>query len=299
MYYYTAYGLTIQSSIRLPELFATNVEEKTVDITISYDSVPKVPESIEGRWIRRVQADTNQCRVSYDSYGTFLISNGSEIVFDPDSPGVMQMRETRHLLETQILAILLHQRGRLVLHASAVSIDGNSIVFLGPSGVGKSSMAAAIHEMGYRVLEDDVVSVRIDQGVPIIDPGVPVLRLPIDSVEALDVERRNLHKDGLNKNKRFMDISYSPGSSNLDGCYIYKPGDEYRIEKLTSSENVLHVISNTYGRNLLSDMELQEDNFIQCSTVAENVPFRSIHRPSKLDDIKSHARKLVSDIQSI
>ena len=41
-------------------------------------------------------------------------------------------------------AVLLHQRNYLILHASAVSVEGEAVIFLGNSGDGKSTMSDRI-----------------------------------------------------------------------------------------------------------------------------------------------------------
>ena len=43
------------------------------------------------------------------------------------------------------IAILLHQRGYVILHASCVNLGSAAVAFLGDSTAGKSFMAAALH----------------------------------------------------------------------------------------------------------------------------------------------------------
>jgi len=299
MYYYTAYGLDVHSDIKLPELCRVSGVNGKPDITITHGDVSTVPESVQSEWIRRVEASPNQCRVSYDSYGTFLVEDGNKILFDSESDDAMAKRETRHLLETQILALLLHQRGRLVLHGSAVSVNGNTAIFIGPSGVGKSTIAAAVHEKGYEVLEDDVISIRFDGGVPIIDSGIPVLRLPTDTVDDLELDSSNLQDDKLSKNKNFLQFNISPKEHELDRCYTVTTGDDFNVSKIKTASTVLQLISNTYVKNYLTETESQSSNFTQCSTVAENVSFRMLSRPKEMDNLKTYANKVIADINNI
>ena len=84
------------------------------------------------------------------------------------------------------LALLLHQRGFLVLHASAVSLDGGVVAFLGHSGHGKSTTAATLHARGAAIVADDVVAVDLGApGGPAALPGFPLLKLWPDAVTAL------------------------------------------------------------------------------------------------------------------
>ena len=73
-------------------------------------------------------------------------------------PGCTQATLT-HILLDQVLPRLLTGRGDLVLHASAVEIDGMAVAFLGPSGRGKSTLAGALDRAGHPCLSDDVVRI--------------------------------------------------------------------------------------------------------------------------------------------
>ena len=54
------------------------------------------------------------------------------------------------------LAVLLHQRGRLVLHAGAVAVNGRVAAFLGGPSWGKSTTTAALDRRGHGIMADDV-----------------------------------------------------------------------------------------------------------------------------------------------
>jgi hypothetical protein len=60
------------------------------------------------------------------------------------------------------LTWLLARHARFVLHGAAVERDGVAFLVLGHSGMGKSTLAAAALEAGWRVLADDVVIVRAE-----------------------------------------------------------------------------------------------------------------------------------------
>lgn len=62
----------------------------------------------------------------------------------------------------QILPLVLSRRGRLVLHASAISCRGHVSGFLGRSGAGKSTIAAACAAAGAAIVTDDCLVVRRD-----------------------------------------------------------------------------------------------------------------------------------------
>lgn len=55
-----------------------------------------------------------------------------------------------------------HLQGRISLHGSAVAVRGRAIVFLGRSGAGKSTAAAAACAKGAELLADDAVALDFD-----------------------------------------------------------------------------------------------------------------------------------------
>lgn len=91
-----------------------------------------------------------------------------------------------HLHLNQVLPLLLSAQGQQVYHASAVVIDGAAIAFMGESGRGKSTLAAAFAVVGSPFLTDDgLVLERADDGRFLALPSHPSIRLWADSANAL------------------------------------------------------------------------------------------------------------------
>ncbi len=95
--------------------------------------------------------------------GEFQISGDlSEVVVRRDPAGRHELLPI--LMAGTVSAFLLALRGHLVLHASAVVVDGAALAFVGQSGRGKSTVAALMCVDGAELVTDDVLSV---------DPGPP------------------------------------------------------------------------------------------------------------------------------
>lgn len=69
------------------------------------------------------------------------------------------------LVRGLVLAFALAVTGECVLHASAVTADdtGGAVAFAGPSGTGKSTLAAACCAEGARFVTDDLLRVGLDR----------------------------------------------------------------------------------------------------------------------------------------
>lgn len=59
-------------------------------------------------------------------------------------------------LQGYMLAILLQQRGHLVLHGTVLQRDGLGIAICGDSGSGKSTLAASLLQQGWALVSDDL-----------------------------------------------------------------------------------------------------------------------------------------------
>jgi hypothetical protein len=96
----------------------------------------------------------------------------------------------RHVLLDQILPRVLAQRGHLVLHAAAVrTADGHTLLLLGDSGMGKSTLAAAFAQSGAEVLSDDGVLLVLESDAVHAVSCYPGLRLWPDSLDNVIADR--------------------------------------------------------------------------------------------------------------
>ena len=119
----------------------------------------------------------------HERVGMFLVQDGREMIVDP-MPGV-ERRLLRIFVLGSAMNLLLTQQGYLVLNASAVAISDWAIAFLGTWGADKSTMAAALHAQGHKMVTDDVTVVHVDTGCPTVLSGFPLFKLWPDSVVSL------------------------------------------------------------------------------------------------------------------
>jgi hypothetical protein len=65
------------------------------------------------------------------------------------------------LVAGAVVALRLLLQGELVLHASAVEVDGRALAFTGTAGMGKSTVATLFGHAGHPLLTDDVLRVSL------------------------------------------------------------------------------------------------------------------------------------------
>lgn len=93
------------------------------------------------------------------------------------------------------IVLCFRARGDLPLHAAAVEVDGGAVLLAAPRTYGKTTMAAAFHRAGHRVLSEDTSCLRLGPE-PTVVPGPAMLRIRRDVAAALDLPRaRRLAED--------------------------------------------------------------------------------------------------------
>ena len=120
----------------------------------------------------------------FPRHARFHVSNNGVIscLLHADSNAQM----LRQLLMNQIIPRYLASNGRLVLHASAVTLEnGRSVAFLGNSGVGKSTLASSFHRNGALLISDDCILLDPGENEVTAIGGFPGIRLFPDSLHAV------------------------------------------------------------------------------------------------------------------
>ena len=266
MFRYSRFLLSIHSEIELPGLPPGGPE---ADVIIRLGSVFRT----------RPYASMNQEIAIDDVVGRFHMKRGCEIVVDP-APGV-DPALIRVLLAGRMMAFLLRQRGWLPLHASGVLIGGQAVLFLGASGAGKSTAAAAFHARGHQVITDDVAPVRVNGGGEcILSPAGPTLRLRDDSRSVFGGTEPPGHVQ-WDKSVFYLSRSGGVGLASVRLVYVLADGESLRQELIqpVSAATVLSRTSFTKHRRM--DKEALSVHLRDCSAVASAVPvFRLTRRRS-------------------
>jgi hypothetical protein len=115
-------------------------------------------------------------------FGTVHVSPGGRKVTVWPGPDADEGLLSQALLGS-ISNYVMCESGRPVLHASSVAREGRAVLFLGPSGRGKSTLAAAMMTHGATVVADDVVRLLLEDHSVQVVPSIPQLRLWPKSLE--------------------------------------------------------------------------------------------------------------------
>ncbi len=202
---YRAFGLTIASGLSLPELPRSSASRSDINIDLARRTTSTASEPSDwfhtwrvhdargratGRpWLSFARTDDGYL-LRFSDLADFAVSRTGDRICCVPKPSLARTT-LRHLLLDQVLPLAIGRRGCLVLHASAVHVPGiGAVAFAGPTGCGKSTVAAAMALHGCPMITDDCLVIATGGGTRSIQPGYPGVRLWRKTVRALGFGRR-------------------------------------------------------------------------------------------------------------
>ena len=211
-----------------------------------------------------------------------------------------------HLFHNQVWPLMLSLQQKLVFHGSAVSVGTGAVAFLGRSGQGKSTLAAAFAVADTPFLTDDALLIEADGSEAYsVLPGQPAIRLWDDSRSAL------LHDDapsapaiGFTDKQRFLAEHRLPHLSAkqrlLAAYFLADDGaTEIRIEALQGADRLTAWTQQAFVLEMENPERLGAQ-FAAESRLAYVVPGFVLDFPRRFDQIDmlksrivEHAMRLV------
>lgn len=247
---YFAYGLRIESDFRLDELEVA--APGAPDVVVRRRSLGFEPAPHN---IRQFDFEREEYLFHYTLLGVIRIRGTDVIEVDP-FPEAEPL--VSHALLGPVFAMLLHLRGALVLHASAVSVGGRGVAFLGQRRAGKSTLAAALLAVGHRLISDDVVAVTFrESGYPTVAPAFARIKLADDSSGSIGLDAQAIERAHPKMLKRQHRVgSLCSGHVEMRHLFLLSRGEPAGIARLAPGEALTQLISHAYirqfGREALS-----------------------------------------------
>lgn len=180
----TCHGLAVRSDV--PLVYARDLGRRAgVPVAICEEAVQHAPatppliswEPRPGNALRaRVHRSDAGYQVWVDGVGAYGVDvEGGCLTVPADVQGV---RREEHLWAMPAV-LLFSAHGYLPLHAAAVEILGGALVLAAPGRFGKTTLAAAFAQAGFRLLAEDLVCIDVTGG-PAVLPGPAMLRIRSD-----------------------------------------------------------------------------------------------------------------------
>ena len=291
----SAYGLRVFSDLDLPDLRQATGDGRG-DIRI-------LERPLKGgaglRSIGHVmRAGPNTIELNLPDIGTFGIYDGQTIHYTR-VPGVSD-RDFRQYLMGSGLGALLIQRGTLVLHGTAIDMDGTCIVCVGHSGAGKSTLAAAMLKDGHDVLSDDVSPITADTHVL---PGLPRIKLTEGAARHLGLDPATLTQFGpsIEKYAHPTATSMADHPRPVSAIFALEPDDvdHVSIKEVQGFAKVAMLRDHTYRLPFVEGMSRHEQHFHHIVALARCTPVHVVRRPQKTFALSEFVEALKTRVSEI
>lgn len=240
---YRAYGLCIDSEIRLPLL---------QNITTS--NLPKIRICID---------DSLNLPKEYSNTSHFTKTNLNTVIYFKKKVGLFKIKEDLikikpdyKTLDADFVRVmlglpfgyLLMLRSQLTFHASAVSKNNKGIIFMGESGLGKSTIAYDLILNDFKLITEDICTISKNK----IINSFPLIKISDNKFtknsNIFTEDKFNFLSDSMNRKGFILKDKYLADESAIHSAYIFLESDiDYvKIKSLSINQSIKYIFHNTF-----------------------------------------------------
>lgn len=300
MYDYVIAGLSVRSDVVLPGV-SIAPPAQDADVVIRGGEVPHdldAPTLGGPTW----QLADDRLLLTIPGIVRLLLIGGREIrhAFEPN----VTPAEAAIFISGSGFGILLHQRGHIVLHASAVRVGERAVVFCGPSGAGKSTLAAALVDAGYDLLSDDLCCLTVESYTqPLVHPDGRQLKLWENAIDRLALQPRRADPVRPDIRKFYVEPrACSPEALPLAAIYALRearPPFVAGIEQTNVVDGATLIRDNAFRPAMVTRMGLRSLYFGAAATIVQHAGCFQLTRElgfsrmaGVVADLEAHWRQL-------
>jgi hypothetical protein len=198
--------------------------------------------------------------------------------------------------------MLMHQRGFLVLHASAVAVGGRAVAFMAQSGTGKSTLAAAFGQHGHELITDDFLCIEFDADEqPFVRPAFPYVKLYPEVVEHFARTEGEVPMKQFAADEKLAWRSaggLAGGRLPLQSIYILSDADSNEeIVDLPKMEAFVQLVRYSLALRILGMTGSRESHFRQVVRLLEgNLTVKLLRRRRSLAALPAVVRMVETDL---
>jgi len=279
VWHYLISGLSLSSEIRLPGAISREATGEC-EVVVRRGSIPS--EFVDEAATLHYRVMGSVFFYNVPKLARYLVSHGKDILVDINEGS---KESDAALFVLTVFGVLLHQRGDLILHGSAIAIDGRAVIFCGPSGAGKSTLAASLMNRGLRIVSDDLSRIEFDtNGRPIVFPDGRMLKLWNDSLEYLSLFDSRDEEVRSGVPKFFVNTQEPDSNEALQVCAVYILSEAAEssgtaVIKPDLIRSVRFLRDNAYCTPLLGEMDMEERFFQNTVRMLRHVNVFCLVRP--------------------
>lgn len=282
---YRVYGLNIESEIELEELVKIEDNQcNQIDVKIIYG---KTNDKIKNQVNRNswIGTDINDICVYTKNIAIYQIKNGNTIIIEPLKD--KDNERIKSFLLGWSFGILLIQRKTIALHGSAISKGDKAIIISGKSKAGKSTLASAFNNKGYKFLSDDVVALDILKDNVLAQPAYPQKKICEDVMKALGYDKKDyeINKQNTERIRYKVPVTdtFELKPCKVQAIFEIVSKDEYEkvsIEKIEGNKKIDYMLNNIYFFGVESSIGTRPEYFKKAIQLINSIPLYKIKRPA-------------------
>ena len=298
---YRAYGLHVRSAVALPFHPLPPNHSSAPDVTVRLGAVPQTLPAGAGKTTKGPiwQARPGAFLIELEGVARYLATGGRDILVEP----LGDVGDMASTFVSAALAPCLQQRGVATLHAAAVARQGGAVLLLGPSTVGKSSLAAALVQRGHALLADDVTGVVLDaSGQPLALPAFPRQKLWAQTLDRMDWRDKAGARVRQGLDKLWTDPERhcaEPQPVRAAVVLAVGAGAEIDIEPLSCGDAFWALTENTHRKRALDAMGRTAGHFRTVAALAQRVPMLLATRPRHPFTLEALAARVDAQLRTL
>ena len=239
-----------------------------------------IDETTGGPGLTIYRSAAGAFRILYSDGVEFLIdSEGRRIV--GCAPSAASLADVACYVTGPVLGFVLRLLGVVALHASAIEVGRRAVLLVGDACSGKSTTAAVLATMGYKVITEDVAALSLQGGTLTVRPGCAEVALRPDAVASVFGSANALPKFSDTWDKRRLDLlqigAFAHESIPVGGVYMLTNTagvpNAPCIAHIPPRDAMVELLANVYGNRLFHDeLRLRELDTLQ--HIVNNVPVK-------------------------
>jgi hypothetical protein len=187
-------------------------------------------------------------------------------------------------------------RGDVGLHGAAVEIAGGAVVIAAPGRCGKTTLAGAFLQRGYRVLAEDIACCRPGDP-PVLFPGPAMLRMRRDSYESLGFDGVSVVADEPHRVHLAIDPAARGSGEPLpltDIVFLRARTDGYDVEPVPFERALPDLMTLAFAMPTDAD---RARSFKAVAALAGSVRLWNFVRPMEYQEIDKVIDRIVAQVE--
>ncbi len=277
------FGMNIKTNIALPSHFPFHVDQRFGEkkiISYHTDSLNRniavdynmYSTNEKNNVLYKKNEKFNSYIIETDRIGVAVIDK-ENIMYNPPSITAMNPENNAFLLSFGLgIAMLLRLNDYIVLHASALKLQNKTVLIMGQSGVGKTTLCSyLIKEYSALLISDDMSCINTDNCK--LYAGFPLMRLWPQTVKSIfDVDSSKLDKVGKNGKTYFPVQNFTKSFiHNIDAIVILRQTDNAPSFLWLETMNLMCILfKHIYNRQSLDATALNKEMAGICKVINLN-----------------------------